>query len=427
MIPDRQQPPIVIAGAGPHGLATAVHLVTAAPCLRDRLVVVDPAGDWLVQWRDQFARLDIAHLRSPAVHHPAPRAGLLMEHTATHRLPTTGARYGLPTTEAFEHFCDALIDHHRLGSLVTSGVVVDVLAGSDDDALAVTVDVGNYRCSTLIAERLVIASNPSKPNVPEWAQDLPSDVVEPAALVDLGCIGDLGEVQVLIIGSGLTAAHLAYGAARRGARVTMVCRGRLAERGFDTDPGWLGPRELDRYQTIDDPAERLRVARAARGGGTIPSWMLGELRLLAESDKFTIVELAEVALVDRSTEGAARFDITTSDGSQRSVSVDRCWLATGTEPTLDAFPAIDRLRGRIPMVGLLPIPCRDLTIGRLPVHVTGRLATIELGPAAGNLWGARQSARRITRSITGLDLELEADVARSPGRPLSGRPFVSRT
>jgi hypothetical protein len=155
--------------------------------------------------------------------------------------------------------------------------------------------------------------------------------------------------------------------------------------------------------------------------------MLGELRLLAESDKFTIVELAEVALVDRSTEGAARFDITTSDGSQRSVSVDRCWLATGTEPTLDAFPAIDRLRGRIPMVGLLPIPCRDLTIGRLPVHVTGRLATIELGPAAGNLWGARQSARRITRSITGLDLELEADVARSPGRPLSGRPFVSRT
>lgn len=105
---------IVIAGAGPHGLATTIHLLTAAPRLRNRLVVVDPTGEWMTTWTQQFARLDISHLRSPVVHHPAPRPGLLMDHTATHRLPTSGLPYGLPTTETFARFCRDLIERHDL-------------------------------------------------------------------------------------------------------------------------------------------------------------------------------------------------------------------------------------------------------------------------------------------------------------------------
>ncbi len=38
------------------------------------------------------------------------------------------------------------------------------------------------------------------------------------------------------------------------------------------------------------------------------------------------------------------------------------------------------------------------------MYLTGRLAAIELGPAAGNLWGARVAALRITRALTGFDL-----------------------
>lgn len=400
----RQQLPIVIAGAGPHGLAAAVHLVTAAPRLRDRLVVVDPSGEWLVGWREQFARLDIANLRSPGVHHPAPRAGLLMEHTATHRLPTSGLPYGLPTTAAFERFCDDLIAHHDLSSLVTRGTVADVSAGDDGDTVEVVLDTGGVPAA-LTAERFIVASNPNTPNVPAWASELPPDVVELAARVDLREVGDLGGVGVLIVGGGLTAAHLACGAVRRGAHVTILCRRHLVERGFDTDPGWLGPKELDRFHAIDDPALRLDAARCARGGGTIPPWMLAELRDLAGAGKVTILEGAGVSHVDRRAGANVRFDITDGDGYLRSVSVDRCWLATGSEPTIAALPALDRLRARIPMVGSLPIPCAELTIGGLPIHVTGRLATIELGPAAGNLWGARQGAQRIARSITGGDVE----------------------
>jgi len=42
------------------------------------------------------------------------------------------------------------------------------------------------------------------------------------------------------------------------------------------------------------------------------------------------------------------------------------------------------------------------------VFVTGRLATTELGPAAGNLWGARMAARAISRAITSVDLDADA-------------------
>jgi len=71
------------------------------------------------------------------------------------------------------------------------------------------------------------------------------------------------------------------------------------------------------------------------------------------------------------------------------------------------MPALAGLRAQIPTIDGLPVPNNDLRIGGLPIHVTGRLATIELGPAAGNLWGARQGARRITRAITGIDLEVD--------------------
>ena len=405
---ERPPDPIVIAGAGPHGLATTIHLLTAAPSLRRRLMVVDPAGEWLGDWRDQFARLEIANLRSPAVHHPAPRAEVLMGHTATHRLPTSGLPYGLPTTTAFEQFCHDLIEQHELESLITPGTVVDAetteaLDGSRQ--LDLVLQIGGQR-SKLATERLVIASNPSRANVPDWATKLEPGVVEAAANVDLRLIGDVSDTRIMIVGAGLTAAHLACGMARRGAHVTMVCRGTLSERPFDTDPGWLGPKELDRYNAINDAHTRLSIARAARAGGTVPPWMFGELRSLAAIGVISILEHAEVIGASSSSEPLRRrLVIATADGDERTMSVDRCWLATGTTSTMTEMPALAPLAGLIPAIDGLPIPNADLSVGALPIHVTGRLATIELGPAAGNLWGARQCGRRITRSITGIDLE----------------------
>lgn len=419
----RADGPIVIAGAGPHGLAATIHLLTAAPRLRDRLVVIDPAGTWMQTWTDQFARLEIANLRSPVVHHPAPQAGLLMDHTATHRLSTSGLPYGLPTAQTFATFCRDLVERHQLENFVRRGAIVDVDVDHDADhhfgssagteshgRCSVTWSDGDYS-STLVAAHLVIASNPCRANIAPWALAAGADVVEQASELDLREIDDLTGQHVVVVGAGLTAAHAVCGLAKRGAHVTLVCRRDLEERGFDTDPGWLGPKELDHFDTIEDPRMRLDAARAARGGGTVPSWMMTELRQLDATGAVTIVEQAEVTHARRmGTVEQYRIEvgIDSSFTGPRAIVADRCLLATGTIPSIDALAALDRLRDRIPTVDQLPIPNADLTLGDLPISVTGRLATIELGPAAGNLWGARQGAQRITRAITGVDLETDS-------------------
>jgi hypothetical protein len=78
---------VVIVGAGPAGLATlsALHepfsldhltdqqrnqvLMVRKP-LKKKVCVVDPSGGWMVGWKENFSKLDIEFLRSPALAHP---------------------------------------------------------------------------------------------------------------------------------------------------------------------------------------------------------------------------------------------------------------------------------------------------------------------------------------------------------------------
>ena len=61
----------------------------------------------------------------------------------------------------------------------------------------------------------------------------------------------------------------------------------------------------------------------------------------------------------------------------------------------------------------------SLRVSGTNVFMTGSLATIELGPAAGNLWGARMAARKICREITGTDLAPDAAAIPTPGAVVS--------
>lgn len=63
---------IAIVGAGPHALTLITHLLQKCKQLSHRFLVFDPSGTWLHQWQQQFAALEIPHLRSPAVHHSHP-------------------------------------------------------------------------------------------------------------------------------------------------------------------------------------------------------------------------------------------------------------------------------------------------------------------------------------------------------------------
>ncbi len=400
---------VAILGAGPHGLAVAVHLAEADPARRRRVVAFDPAGAWLAGWKAQFARLEIDTLRSPAVHHPGPDSDGLFRFTHEHRGRRSGLPYEVPVAEVFEAFCDHLVRRHRLAPPIAARV-----HALDHDGDRFRIDLGGQVC---LATDVVLATNPHRRNLPDWIWPalaaLPGRI-EHGDDVDLTALGPpsdrpLDGERIAIVGGGLGAGHLALGAARRGAHVTVLARRPLDIRPFDTDPGWLGPKFLSDFRAEPDPRRRLAAARAARGGGSIAPWMHERLLADVTAGSITVLDDTTVFGLDP-TSRSPRLTVGTGSAghpTRSALPVDRIWLATGTTPELDACRPLASLVDDLPTIDGYAVPDHELRVGPRRLFVTGRQATIELGPAAGNLWGAQRAARRITFALTGVDLDTD--------------------
>lgn len=377
---------LAIIGAGPHGLALAVRAVEHGYTPGEDLVVVDPSGRWLDTWIHQFAAYDIPSLRSPGVHHPGCDPGALGQWAQAHDRRSRAA-YGQPRADAFEGFCDDLVRRHGLERSVIRGRAR--LLAADADSACVLLDEDR----ALEAARLALAVNPGRRRIPGWVTDLlpqPTDVVAHAGDVDLRHVAVDGDV-VTVVGGGLTAAHLALGALERGARmVNLLIRRSLRVSTFDTDPGWLGPKELAGFAGLD-PAARADAVLAARDGGSVPQSAAAALREAAAGGGLCLHEHSRVVAGVRAERPVLVL------GDERRVVSDRIWLATGTEATVDSCRLLDDVvtAHPCPVHRGFPELTEDLRWPGTSLHVCGRLASLQLGPAAGNLWGARKAAERI--------------------------------
>lgn len=363
-------PPVDVAvvGAGPQAMALALALPVPP-------LVIDPSGTWLTSWCQRFAAHRIDRLRSAAVHHPHPDPHVLRRHALdADRSSELHDPYDLPGSDLFEHVCRHLIDDADLASAVRRGTVTS-LELVDGGALLHLED-GQH----LAARRVVLAANPVRSVLPIEAILAEDPRVRHGDDIDLevDLAGDAGRRAIDVVGGGLTAVQLAIGAAAAGTRTRLIGRRPLVERQFDVEPGWLGPRELDRWRTRP-PAERRRLIDRARGGGSVPAGDLARLR------SSTVVHLVDPDAAACALAGDA----------------DELWFATGHQLDAAADPLLAELRAAHPVAihGGLPELDRDLRWPGTPVHLMGGYAALVLGPAARNLWGARQAAQRIAASI----------------------------
>ena len=99
--------PLVIIGAGPHGLTLATHLLQKRKDTQRQFQVIDPSGGWMTQWQQRFQAQEIPYLRSPAVHHPDPLA-VQLRNFAESRANELHDPYGRPGTKLFHDFCQDL-------------------------------------------------------------------------------------------------------------------------------------------------------------------------------------------------------------------------------------------------------------------------------------------------------------------------------
>ena len=389
---------LVIVGAGPQALTLSCLMLQKRSQLKRRLRIVDPSGRWLSRWQRQMERYEIPWLRSPSPHHPHPNAHALRSfaHRQQRNRELEGA-YGLPHTDLFAAFCREVIAEFELEECVQAASVERLrLPGSGRGPLELGLSDGRI----WHAERVVIATGNGAPQWPAWittiSGDHPADALRHSDAIDLPALQLRPGERILIVGGGLTSAHLSLGALRRGAQVLLLCRRRLKHKPFDADPGWLGPKYLKAFQAEPCMHRRRHLVLEARNGGSITPEAAAELR---QAERRGELQLHEHCQVQTARWSADQWDIVCSEGQQ--LVADRIWLATGHHQGVSQQPLLRQLHQQRPieLVDDWPVLGPDLSWPGTLVHVMGGLCALQIGPAARNLFGGREAAQRICRAV----------------------------
>ena len=253
------------------------------------MLVLDGTGDsWMTRWNTLFKTFQISHLRSPMFFHidPRDRDGLLgftheqcrdkelieiggcvgQERSKNQRKKDRGrARnwretaiderdrqdYFTPSTPLFKDHCESVILNYGLkDQMLKQENVIDIDFGyvdgvSDvDQIFTVTTDKRTYFSKTVV---LAVGTGgiPEMPDTHERAP-IPGAChsmhikLFPAANVQAK-MQKREQTNVIVVGGGLTAAHLAVNALRSGVtKVHMILRRHLNVKPFDIDLSWMG-------------------------------------------------------------------------------------------------------------------------------------------------------------------------------------------
>jgi cation diffusion facilitator CzcD-associated flavoprotein CzcO len=389
---------LVIVGAGPQALTLSCLLLQKRPRLHRRLRIVDPSGSWLSRWQRQMERYEIPWLRSPSPHHPHPNANALRRFAHDHqRSAQLEGPYGLPHIDLFHAFCRDVIASFELEGHVKPASVEHIGLPRMGKGL---LEVGLSDGATVIAEKVVLATGNGVPQWPSWVAAIsgnpPAEALQHSDGIDLPSLRLRHGERVLIVGGGLTSAHLSLGALRRGAQVQLLCRRCLKHRPFDADPGWLGPRYLKAFHAEPCMRRRHRLVHEARDGGSITPEADAELR---QAQRRGDLQLHEHCEVEAARWGSGEWKIVCTDGHQ--LCADRIWLATGHRQGVSQHPLLRQLQQQRPidLINDWPVLNPDLSWPGSAVHVMGGLTALQIGPAARNLFGGRQAAQRICRAV----------------------------
>ncbi|MEO0395246.1 MAG: FAD/NAD(P)-binding protein [Cyanobacteria bacterium P01_A01_bin.137] len=394
---------IAIVGAGPQALTLVTHLLQKKKSMRNRFVVVDPSGQWLRQWQHQFAAYEIPHLRSPVVHHPDPNPHALRAFAAS-RANELFPPYDLPGTQLFQDFCQEVIRRWQLQDRVIPAQVESLTPVRHQGRQRFRLTMTNGQ--VLTARRVVLAIAGNVPHMPDWAKALPK-TYSPERLchshqVNLRGLWLAGE-QILIIGSGLTAGHLALGAIARGAQVIMMARRTFYEKLFDAEPGWLGPKYLKGFHAEPSWENRWQMIRDARNGGSLTPAVLTKLRRLERDGKLSFYEQCEVKSANwQETAWQVICNHPKAHNCITHLPIDRIWLATGSTLNIHHWPLLSDVQEQysIPTVQGLPVLDKHLKWPGCNLFIMGGAAALQVGPVARNLFGGKLACDLIVPALT---------------------------
>ncbi len=381
----------LIIGGGIHGTYLSHYLTAGKGVGRDRLRVLDPHDVPLARWNITTGNVGMRYMRSPQVHHLDVPLDALERYAADH--PAVGYRqpFHRPTYDLFQCHTQHVIQTHRLTALR----IRDYARGIGHYGAGLRVETGQ---GSIEARRVILAIGRTHLRWPDWAFSLRQRGAPVHHIFAPGFERDKlpDWSHLVIIGGGITAAQTALAYSERApGTVTLLMRHDLRTAYFDSSPCWLGRGCLTAFRRTPAMARRRWMIDEARKPGSMPGEDVRALRQAEREGALRRIR-GDVLSADY---GHEQVTLTLADES--TLLADRVLLCTGFDSARPGAGWLDRM---IEDLGLptadcgFPIVDTDLCWGH-GLYVSGSLAELEIGPAAGNIIGGRMAAERIGQVV----------------------------
>lgn len=419
------------------------------------LLVLDAYSDqWLGMWDSQFDTCEIPTLRSPMFFHPDPadidgliafansqgRTDELVEiknvvgkELSKHQQKKRSQKknksycpievnqrnwkdYFRPSTKLFRDYCQEIINRYNLENVVKKGKCKMIerdtlLVGNETiDGFTITTEDGR----TFGSRAVVVSCGPiGKPNYcpdcfPDGSCHTSHLFTRQVDFIPTETLNQrLSDATTVVVGGGLTSAQICDALIRRGAqKVILLCRGELKVKHFDFDLDWVSKFKnyrLAQFWFLESDAERWKMIQDARNGGSMNPELYRRVKHHSQAGKLDIMT--------HSTIGSKQWDedrqqwtlsIDSHNGTAEPLTADYIYYATGSTPAAQDIPFLSSIIKNYPIEFEHGLPCLTDNLQwapDLPLFITGRLASLRVGPASANLEGARAGAERVAWAI----------------------------
>ncbi|EAW09646.1 FAD binding domain protein [Aspergillus clavatus NRRL 1] len=416
------------------------------------VLVLDGTGErWMQRWETAFRTLEIAQLRSPMFFHvdPGDRDGMLAyaretgreadlweiggcvgkevsKHKRKKRMRARAVAMGeteiderdrkdyfSPSTGLFADYCASIVERYGLNApgMILQREVGDIQYDYDDEIspyekiFTVTASDG----SRFYSRAVVLAIGPGKTKMLPF--ELSADErmgachsTEIRAFPSPNVkrkMQQREETNVVVVGGGLSSAQIVDMAVRKGVtKVWFIMRSDFKVKHFDFGLTWVGKfknYEKAAFWSADTDDERLEMIKVARNGGSITPRYQKIVKQHAARNRVSIH--TRTVICDKEYCPLTQtWRLTTDPPIPDLPPIDYIYFATGMKCDVQEMPLLQRMHRDYPIETKQGLPCitDDLMWQPgVPLFVTGRLASLRLGPAAPNLEGARLGAERI--------------------------------
>lgn len=320
--------------------------------------------------------------------------------------------YYRPSTPIFRDHCQSIVDRYGLHDVVEKEKVLDIkytlvtIMGTNQSGkgFVITTNKGIYGCKICV----LASGHKGKANYPIKPFDdlvklerschtshiFQHQVTFPPPNLKSNTSGSL-----CVIGGGLTSAQLVDTAINLGIKeVYLLLRGPIKIKHFDFHLDWVTKyKNLKKsaFYMRDSDEERLEMIYDAREGGSInPEYYKkllkheksGKLRIL----KHTVVEAAEWDEED------SKWNLELTNNLK--LNPNYIVFATGNQADIKSLPFLQSMVTEHDIETVQGLPCLTDNLEwdkDIPLFVTGKNASLKMGPSSANLDGARLGAERI--------------------------------